>query len=53
MKNFKSLSKEQMNAVKGGNEIMSSGTDEGGRFYIIDTGTSCDKIYINDYNAHF
>lgn len=50
MKGFKTLSNEQMNAIKGGYTVMGSGTDEGGDFIIIDDGNSCTKYYnIGDF----
>jgi bacteriocin-like protein len=46
MKNFKELSNEQMNAVKGGEStIMGFGTDGWGDYVIIDDGNSCKKVY--------
>jgi len=46
MNNFKALNREEMHMVKGGaTTIMGSGTDEGGFFVILDTGTQCVKVY--------
>lgn len=47
MKKFNELSAKQMNRVKGGESVIGSGRDEGGAFVVVDTGSSCEKRYIN------
>ena len=49
MKNFRELSTEEMNSVKGGEiTIMSQGTDAGGNYVVYDNGFSCVKVYPDD-----
>jgi bacteriocin-like protein len=45
MKKLKELTTKEMNQVKGGT-IMGSGTDGGGYYIVVDTGSSCEKIYV-------
>ena len=47
MKKFKVLTEKEKSILKGGGEtIMGYGNDSGGLFKIVDTGSSCVKVYV-------
>lgn len=46
MKKFKKLLTIEMSRVKGGGTIIGRGSDEGGDYVVIDTGSSCEKRYL-------